>query len=63
MSSAQRIARTLARARTAWGLTQERISVARWRELLRLEPLSDWRLLLAERHVEPDTEHYLHASA
>jgi Zn-dependent peptidase ImmA (M78 family) len=42
-------------------LDQGRLTVGRWRELLGLDAMSDWRLLLQERHIEIDTEHYLDA--
>lgn len=40
-------------------LAQNKLTVGRWRELLKLEATGDWRLLLRERHIEPESEHYL----
>jgi len=37
----------------------EQISAARLRELLSLPITSNWKLLLTERHVAPDTEHHV----
>lgn len=44
-------------------LAEGKISVARWRELLILPATSDWKLILAERHVAPDSEHYVAQAA
>jgi Zn-dependent peptidase ImmA (M78 family)/transcriptional regulator with XRE-family HTH domain len=43
-------------------LAQGKLTVGRWRELLGLGGASDWRLLLQERHIDIDFEHYLHAA-
>ncbi len=43
-------------------LERQTISVARWREVLRLGPFGDWRLILEERHVTLDAEHRLAAA-
>jgi predicted HTH domain antitoxin len=44
-------------------LVQGKITVGRWRELLKLEASTDWRLILEERHIELDAEYYLNVGA